>query len=550
MAAVLQRLSSIGLRWRVAGMSTAVVLVCLGIAFVAVYRGTGSQLRRQTDAQIASSAHNLAVTLESEHADSLGELARAATRYVRNRPFGSSSTLLFVRVPGAATATNRPELFHVEGPDEGETVAEQAQENRLAARMISAHRGYSTLPLPDVGNLRLLKRSLALTLAGRATTVAIGVGQPLEPVTHAQEGVARAFVLAALLAGLCALVGGYLVGSRASHPLRRMAGVAQRVDAGDLKPRIRAQGREAGEVRVLAHAFNHMLDRLMDAFARQREFVADASHELRTPLTVIRGQIEVLGENPSPSAEQVRRVQERLQAEVVRVDRLIDDLLLLAELEDAELIHKQPLDLESFVTDLWESTTLLADRSFQLGEIPPGTLVADPDRLAQALRNLLTNAIKQTESPHGRVEMRLQPGAGGRLSFIVEDDGPGIALDQRERIFDRFHRTDAARDRKSGGAGLGLAIVKAITTAHGGNVSASESSLGGARLELELPGFDAASPPAGHGDDHAAGRRRVVPGGEAPDAPSRLLASSAAQEIGPEATRQDPDAPVENDVAS
>ncbi len=541
MSAVLQRLWSIGLRWRVAGMSTVVVLVCLGTAFVAVYRGTGSQLRRQTDAQIASSAHSLAVALDSEHADSLRQLTTAATRYVRNRPFSSSSTLLFVRIPGAETATNRPELFHIESPDEGESVAEQAQENRLAGRMLTADRGYSTLPLPDVGNLRLLKRSLALTLDGRATAVTIGVGQPLAPVTHAQEGVARAFVLAALLAGLCALLGGYLVGSRASHPLRRMAGVAQRVDAGDLQPRIHPQGRAAGEIRVLAHAFNHMLDRLMDAFARQRQFVADASHELRTPLTVIRGQIEVLAENPNPSAEHVRRVQQRLQAEVLRVDRLIDDLLLLAELEDAQLIHEQPLDLESFVNDLWESTTLLADRSFQLGEIPRGTLVADPDRLAQALRNLLTNAIKQTASPHGRVEMRVQPRGHGRLSFIIDDDGPGIPLEQRERIFERFHRTDPARDRKSGGAGLGLAIVKAIATAHEGNVSASQSSLGGARLELELPGFNAASPPAERGDDHAAGRRRAVPDGEASDASGRPLASSAAQELGRETTLQDRD---------
>jgi signal transduction histidine kinase len=495
-SAVSQRLSSIGLRWRVAGMSTAVVLVCLGVAFAAVYRGTGSQLRRQTDAQLASSARSFAEELRSKHPDSAHDLAKAADRYVRSRPFSSNSTLLFVRLNGAVTATNRPELFHADVPDEGETAAAQAQENRLAARTVAARPGYSTLPLPDVGNLRLLERPLTLELDDRPTDVTIGVGQPLGPVTHAQEGVARAFVLAALLAGLCALLGGYLIGSRASRPLRRMAGVAQRVDAGDLHPRIEAQGRAAGEVRVLAHAFNHMLDRLMDAFARQREFVADASHELRTPLTVIRGQIEVLAENPNPSAEQVRRVQKRLQAEVVRVDRLIDDLLLLAELEDTELIRKQPVDLESFVADLWEATTPLDERAFALGEIPPGTLVADPDRLAQALRNLLTNAIKQTASPHGRVQMHVQQRAGRRLAFIVDDDGPGIPPDQRERIFDRFHRTDPARDRKSGGAGLGLAIVKAIAIAHGGTVCATQSAIGGARLELELPGFDAASPPA------------------------------------------------------
>jgi signal transduction histidine kinase len=268
-----------------------------------------------------------------------------------------------------------------------------------------------------------------------------------------------------------------------------MASVAERVDAGDLQPRIHPSSGVASEVAVLAGAFNHMLDRLTAAFASQREFVADASHELRTPLTVIRGQLEVLSESDAPTAEEIQRVERLLLAEVTRIDRLVDDLLLLAQLEQSEFLQPEELDLQPYLEELWQTTTLLAERRFELGQIPSGTLRADPDRLAQALRNLLTNAIKHTAEGEGHVRLSVAGDAPDRLRFVVEDDGPGIPPAERERVFDRFHRTDPARDRASGGAGLGLAIVDAIARAHGGSVEAGESPEGGARLVLVLPGF-------------------------------------------------------------
>jgi two-component system, OmpR family, sensor kinase len=268
-----------------------------------------------------------------------------------------------------------------------------------------------------------------------------------------------------------------------------MADVAARVDAGDLHPRIDDPGGLGDEVKVLADAFNHMLDRLTDAFAGQRAFVADASHELRTPLTVIRGQLEVLASQPDPSPSEVRRVELLVQSEIARVSRLVDDLLLLAKTEQTEFLRVGWIDLAAYVGELWDGMSLLASRRFELGPVPRGTLRADPDRLAQALRNLVGNAIDHTTPGDGMVRMRVRALAGGRIRFIVEDDGPGIPPDQRERVFHRFHRTDVARDRASGGTGLGLAIVRAITDAHGGSVWAGEARGGGARFELELPGF-------------------------------------------------------------
>jgi two-component system, OmpR family, sensor kinase len=482
-----------GLRWRLAAWVALVVLVSSGVTFVAVYRGTGTQLRRQIDQEIKGDTDELGHTLATAGARSPREVEAAATRYVRGQPFSASSTLLFALVGGAGVATNRPELFGSPAPDDGETLAEQRQENRLAQRLLTARDGYDTLNLPDIGDLRLLKRPVRVP---GGPIVTVGVGEPLASVAHAQRGVARAFILAGLLTLVGALAAALLIGTRFSRPLRRMAAVATQVDAGDLHPRIHDVGREGEEVRVLADAFNHMLDRLTDAFAGQQAFVADASHELRTPLTVIRGQLEVLAAQPGPSAAEVRRVERLVQAEIARVTRLVDDLLLLAKAEQTQFLRLAPIDLPRFVGDLWDGIGLLAERRLELGAVPAGTLVADPDRLAQALRNLVANAIEHTAPPRGLVRLDVQGAAGGRVRFTVSDDGPGIPADRRERVFDRFHRTDSARDRASGGTGLGLAIVHAVADAHGGRAAAGESFAGGARMELELPRFSPAAPAA------------------------------------------------------
>jgi two-component system, OmpR family, sensor kinase len=507
-----RRPAAIGLRWRLAGWIAVVTLLCIGIVFVAVYRGTGTQLRGQIDRELGGDASEFAHNIMDSRAGSARALSQVAARYVRDQPFGASSTLLFAIVPGAPTSTNRPELLSRSSPDNGETVPEQTQENRLSARILAAPEAYSTQPLPDVGNLRLLKRRVHLPGGLDAT---IGAGEPLAAVGHAQSGVARTFVLAGLLALAGALLAAYVVGTRVSSPLRRMAAVAARVDAGDLHPRIHDVGGQGEEVAVMADSFNHMLDRLTDAFASQRAFVADASHELRTPLTVIRGQLEVLLAHEHPADEEVRRVEHLVQAEIARMSRLLDDLLLLAKTEQAQSLRLEPIDLPTYVRELWDGTSLLARRRFELGAIPAGRLTADPDRLAQALRNLIGNAIDHTAAEHGLVRMRVEcaPGAAATRSgirFLVEDDGPGIPADQRERVFDRFHRTDGARDRASGGTGLGLAIVRAIVEAHGGRVTAGAAPDGGARIALELPRFEAAEGGSPTGEAPIAGETSIL----------------------------------------
>jgi signal transduction histidine kinase len=454
--------------------------------FVAIYRATGDKLRAQIDRDIAGDARQLEQSLAPFAGQPPSDIALAATRYMDAQPFNATSTLLFVLVPGAGTSSNHPELFGLRRPDDGETAEEQARENALGRKLLFPRIGYSTRKTPDVGAVRIVERRVAV---GKMSVI-VGAGEALATVTQAEQSIASTFILAGSLILAIALVASYLAGARVSAPLRRMAAVARRVDAGDLKPRMANSGGPRDEVGILAEAFNHMLDRLAAAFVGQREFVADASHELRTPLTVIGGQLEVLAADTSPSPEQVSRVERLVQAEIQRMSRLVDDLLLLAQSEQTNFLRIEPIDLAGFVEDLWDGVSLTAQRRFELGQVPPGSLLADPDRLAQILRNLARNAIEHTAPPDGLVRLELERVGPDRIRFAVIDDGPGIPATERERVFERFHRIDPARARSAGGAGLGLAIVAAIAEAHGGRASAQlRADTPGASVQVELPGF-------------------------------------------------------------
>lgn len=488
-----------GLRWRLTAWVAAVMLVSAAVVFVVVYRDTGSQIRGQIDRGIASDVSELSMSLRPARGEVPAQISAAARRYLGAQPYTASSTLLFVLVPGANTVSNHPEVFGA-APEPSESATERQEELRMGERLQRPRLGYSVGHVPDVGPMRLLERAVNLG----SFRVVVAAGQPLNLVESAQHGVARAFLLAGIVVLVLALLASYLAGSRVSAPLRRLAGVAARVDAGELAPRMELTGRRSDEVHVLAESFNHMLDRLAEAFASQREFVADASHELRTPLTVIRGQLEVLAAQDHPSDEEVKRVERTVQAEVGRISRLVDDLLVLAQAERMDFLRTEPVDLRSFVAELWDGLSLTAERRFELGPVPEGRLNGDPDRLAQALRNLARNAIEHTEGGVGLVRLEVTQLASGRIRFTVIDDGPGIPAEQRERIFERFHRIDSARSRKTGGAGLGLAIVRAVAEAHGGQVHAgSREDARGAKVELVLPGF---TPAPGNG----AGRERTA----------------------------------------
>lgn len=484
------------LRWRLTALIGGVVVLAVGATFIAIYRGTGTQLRQQIDRELSAAADTFARTGVPDGNPTPKQVERSGRRFISGQRFHASSQLLIVSLPNGTHVSNEPELLALR-PEAGDSAEDVAKDKAEARALLGTQLGYANVPLADIGTLRLYRQHV--TRSGQEVAV-VRVGQPLAPVDRAQREVARTFLVAGSATLLIGLLAGYLVATRTSGPLRRMARIAARVEGGDLSPRMAQQG-PRDEVRALADSFDSMLDRLADAFARQRAFASDASHELRTPLTVIRGQLEVLARQPNPAVEDVRRVEGLVRTEILRMERLVDDLLVLARAEEQEFLRPRTIDLPSFASELLEGVRTIADRRFELGPIPDGSIEADPDRLVQALRNLLRNAVDYTQE--GGLVRLVGSASGDRVTLAVEDDGPGIPMEHRERVFDRFHRTDSARTRAHGGAGLGLAIARAVVEAHGGTILAGESPEGGARVAIELPGFRPAGAP--DGEDPASG---------------------------------------------
>lgn len=308
-------------------------------------------------------------------------------------------------------------------------------------------------------------------------------GPSISPISDAQSDVEKTFLLVGGATLVAALLAGYLLAARTASPLRRFAQTASEIDAGDLTPRLRSGGGDDAELRILADAFNNMLDRLDRAFARQRQFVSDASHELRSPLTAIRGQLEVLARQEQPSAQEVRRVETAALREMGRVERLVEDMLSLARLDEGVGPALREVSAAGFLRELAEAR---GGENEQLGDLAEGTIELDPDLVAQVVRNLLDNADRY--AGEGGVVLSSRA-AGSSLVVSVDDAGPGIPPEDRERVFDRFHRRDSARDRATGGSGLGLGIARAIVSAHGGRIWVDDSPLGGARVSFSLPRY-------------------------------------------------------------
>jgi two-component system, OmpR family, sensor kinase len=490
------RVRELGLRARLTVAIAIILTAAMAGAFIAVDRETGSRVRSQIDHDLARDAAALVRALPTGSA-SPTVVEAAAQGYLEDQPsFGSSARLYVIRVTGGSTITNQPELLGFAAGTGVDHDAPQVQkrEKAQAYAILSAGTGHHVVTLIDAGAVRLLVAPVGPRDAPIAT---VEIGEPWDAVARAQESVRHAFLLVGVLALLAAIVAANFVARWIWRPVRVIADTAERIDAGELDHRINAQG-APDEIRRLADGFDHMLDRLQHAFDHEREFVADASHELRTPLTVISGQLELLSLS-GLSAEDTVRIVQLVHVEIARMNRLIEEMLLLATSDRGLTIQKRPFDVQTFLDDLFWGLQGSADRRFELSAPATGTVRADEDRIAQVIRNLTRNAIEHT-GPGGLVRLTAEA-RGDRLELAVEDDGPGIHEAESERIFDRFHRTDGSRSRSLGGSGLGLAIARAIVLAHDGRIWTDRSPEGGARIALELPLF------AGR-PSHAAGRRR------------------------------------------
>jgi signal transduction histidine kinase len=446
-----------GVRTRVLGVAVAVLLLTLGLwtwLFLRVF-----------DAALTGSAREHATV----HAQQL------------------AASLALVE-PGQAVPLGAPKPrgdVVVQVLDDQRHVVAASRQDALQAPLTSLAPGPGRTATREVAGLAGIDADAFVVVARGA----IGLdGEPLIVVVaspvHVEEGVQSRILLvgglaAALVLAVAALLVRWAVGA-SLRPVERLRGQLAGIDGHTTGARVDVPP-TGDELTRLADTMNRMLTRLEGAYAAQTGFVSDASHELRNPLATLRASVEVAAADPTGQVWQETRPT--LMAEILRLQRLVDDLLTLSTYDAGAVpLRARECDLDDLVVDAARRTRDESGLSVEVGAAPV-RVVADPDRVGQVLRNVLDNAAR-----HARGSIRVGLAAGGREAVVtIDNDGPPVPVADRERIFDRFVRLDATRDRDTGGAGLGLAIAADIARAHGGTLSTGEAGDGWCRFELRLP---------------------------------------------------------------
>lgn len=313
-------------------------------------------------------------------------------------------------------------------------------------------------------------------------------GQPLvalaaSPV-HIEEGaVSRTVLIGGLAAVVVLLVATVLVRwavGAALRPVEVLRGQLAEIDGRTIGDRVDVPD-TGDELTRLGDTMNEMLTRLEGAYAAQRTFVSDASHELRSPLATVRTSVELAAADPTGRVWAETRPT--LLVEILRLQRLVDDLLTLSRYDAGALpLRWRDCDLDDVVVGA--ARRLREETGVSVAvEVEPVRAEADPDRIGQVLRNLLDNAARHSE---GRLRVGLTQ-EDGEARVVVDNDGPPVPEEQRARVFERFVRLDPTRDRDSGGSGLGLAIAADLAQLHGGTLTTSAAEDGWCRFELRLP---------------------------------------------------------------
>jgi two-component system, OmpR family, sensor kinase len=467
------------LRVRLIALLVALLLIVCATVGVVTALALRDFLVKRLDQQLAAAGTRYAAALEHDDRDS--DNAETGTLGQAVGTLGARSLQGSVTSMGVVSDT---------GTHASITPADEAVIGRLQPS--SSNR---SVDLPTLGEYRLQVR------AGRDGDVLV-TGLPLhgvEETVHRLEMIeALVFVVVLAITGII----GIIAVRWTLRPLSRVAATALAVSelplaSGDVRLHERMPGAppntEVGQVSV---ALNHMLDRIDGALAerqrseeRLRRFIADASHELRTPLAVIRGHAELVRRDPAGIPEPVVQSLSRIDAEATRMSRLVDDLLLLARLDEGRPLDREEVDLSRLAIDAMSDAQAAGrDHVWQL-ELPgePVVVIGDAFRLHQVIANLLANARVHTPAGTTVTLAVTRPDAADEVQIAVSDDGPGVPEAVQPTVFERFARADGSRGRANGSTGLGLAIVAAVAGAHGGTAT-MRSRRGRTTVTVRLPG--------------------------------------------------------------
>ncbi len=467
-----------------------VAVVVVGVA-VAVTRSTGEDLLDTVDEQLRTAAGGPAFSMASDEVDGAG------SPYPGRPPSEGGETPPWMD-PAGTTAYRGPSTLWVGVLSDGEVIARSGLTDadgdeiapRLSEDFVAAVRvgDLATVPGDGAGRFRVYARQ------GPGDGIVL-VAAPLDDVDASIRQLVVVEVIATgVVLGLLALVAAWVL-RLGVRPIKQMTATATAIADGDLSRRVpEADPRtEAGELGV---ALNTMLTRIEEAFAastaseeRLRRFVADASHELRTPLTTIRGYAELHRRGGLDEPDARAAAMARTEQEAIRMGTLVDDLLLLARLDEGRPLESEPVDLAVLAEDAQrDAAAAHVDHPLTVQAEPGCIVVGDDHRLRQVVANLVGNAVRHT--PAGtpiHLVVAPMPEDPRRVLLSVADEGPGMPSELAERAFERFARGDVARSRAAGSTGLGLSIVQAIVAAHGGSVTLESGEGEGTTVHVALP---------------------------------------------------------------
>ena len=460
----------LSLRTRLLAVTIALAALGLTVAGVVTYSSLKSFLVDRVDDQLRATAQGPALVALSD-----------AERFHNPLPGGPGRE----HEPGPG---DLPQNVYVAVYDSSGTVVRSLDSGtRVAA---PEHPGSFTADLPGHGSYRFLAAPVNDRLTLQPYLMVVGV-----PLADTNSTLGR-LVVVELLVGLLVLAAiggaGYWLVRIGLRPLTDIEHTAAEIAAGDLSQRI-DEAPPTTEVGRLGHALNTMLGTIERAFdertaseRRLRRFVADASHELQTPLTSVRGYAELFRRGAADRPEDLANAMRRIEAEAERMGVLVDDLLLLAHLDQGRPMERTPVDLAAVTRELaGDARVVEPGRPIEVDAPEPVLVEGDEARLRQVVANLLSNA--RVHTPPGTPVLVRVAREGGEAVLEVADRGPGMSPGQAERVFERFFRADASRARASGGSGLGLSIVSALVAAHGGLVRIISEPGRGAAFQVRLP---------------------------------------------------------------
>ncbi|MEY2524378.1 MAG: two-component system, OmpR family, sensor kinase [Ilumatobacteraceae bacterium] len=471
------------LRIRLLVVSLALLVAGLTAAGLVSYSSLSSFLHARTDTQLDSAVGNVRHVLA----------ALPAGETIQRQDLGAAAPGLWVQLRDKDGAT----LWEIQGYAwTAKPLTPQMPAALPPLREVDNYLGPSALfSTPAVENSGVQFRMIVSSTPTGQTVV---VGASMQDTQRTLNRLVMVEVIGGALILLVAAIAGTWLMRLGLRPLVKMEAAAESIAEENLGQRLPGDQSKT-EIGRLAGVLNTMLSRLEVAFTERREseerlrrseerlrrFAADASHELRTPIAAVRAHAE-LYQRRGDKAGDAAPVMAKIEQEATRLTRLVDDLLLLARLDEGQPLAAQPVDLGALVVDAVDAArTLDPGRAVELSVAGSVEVRGDRDRLRQVIDNLLTN-----------VRLHTPPGTPASVSVVatnteavigIADSGPGLSDDDRARVFERFYRADPSRARDSGGTGLGLSIVVAILTAHGGTVGVEPRPGGGTVFRARLP---------------------------------------------------------------